>query len=136
MRRPIFISSGAGAALGLLALCVLAAALAPSAAAAPPAHGLALGGGYTGPGPDLVSLQEALALPNDTPVCVKGNITRYLGRDDYTFADSTGTVEVKIPQKAWMGQFMAESDTVEIQGEVKRDKEGRVRIHAHRIIKR
>jgi len=133
MRRPILISRGA--VFGLLALCVLAVGLADGAAAAPAVQGLALGGGYTGPGPALISLKEALPLPNDTPVSVKGNITRYLGRDEYTFSDSTGTVEVRIPQTAWFGQHVGESDTVELQGEIKQEWT-RTLIHVRRVIKR
>ena len=133
MKRPIFISNGA--AFGLLVLCVLTVGWAAGAAAAPHVPGLALGGGYTGPGPDLVSLQEALSLPNDTPVAVKGNITRYLGRDEYTFADHTARTEVRIPQSAWFGQHVGESDTVELQGEIKQEWT-RTLIHVRRVIKR
>jgi len=135
MRPPILMSRGAGAAFGLLAFCVLTAGLAAGAGAAPPVQGLALGGGYTGPGPDLVSLEEALSLPTDTPVTVKGNITRYLGRDEYTFADSTGATLVRIPQTAWFGQHVGESDTVELQGEIKQEWTRTV-IHVRRVIKR
>jgi len=135
MRPPVFTSSGAGAAFGLLAFCLLTVGLVAGAAAAPPVHGLALGGGYTGPGPDLVSLAAALSLPNDTPVTVKGNITRYLGRDEYTFADSTGAAQVRIPQTAWFGQNVGESDTVELQGEIKQEWTRTV-IHVRRVIKR
>jgi len=100
-----------------------------------PGPGPAPGGGYTGPGPALVSLKEALALPHDTPVAVKGNITQYLGRDDYTFTDSTGTAEVKIPPHAWQGQNVSEADTVELQGEVKQERTRTV-LHVRRLIKR
>jgi len=135
MRPPILTSSGAGAAFYLLALCLITVGWAATATAAPPVHGLALGGGYTGPGPDLVSLEEALSLPTDTPVSVKGNITRYLGRDEYTFTDSTATTLVRIPQPAWFGQHVGESDTVELQGEIKQEWT-RTLIHVRRVIKR
>jgi uncharacterized protein (TIGR00156 family) len=121
-------------------ICLLASGLASDAAAAPapgPGPGLIhAGGGYTGPGPALVSVQQASSMQHDSAVSIKGSITRYLGRDDYSFADSTGTVEVKIPPHAWMGQYVAEADTVELQGEVKKDREGRTRIHVHRVVKR
>jgi len=121
-----------------LTLCLLALSLASGAAAAGPGPGFGPGpatGGYTGPGPALMSVQQVLAAPHDTAVSVKGNITRYLGRDDYSFTDGGGNVEVKIPPHAWMGQYMSASDTVEIQGEVKKDRMN-TRIHAHRIVKR
>ena len=123
---------------GLLMLCLLTLSLATGASAAGPGpkpdHGLAQGG-YTGPGPALVSVQQAVSMQHETAVTIKGTITKYLGRDDYTFADSTGTVEVKIPPHAWMGQYVSESDTVELQGELKKDR-SRTRIHAHRLVKR
>jgi uncharacterized protein (TIGR00156 family) len=134
-----FISFGRAMALALFfALCLLTSDLASDAAAGPghgpgPSHAA---GGYTGPGPALVSVQQAASLQHDTAVSIKGNITRYLGRDEYTFTDATGKVEVKIPPHAWMGQYVAESDAVELQGEVKKDREGRTRIHVHRVVKR
>jgi len=135
MRRHIYFSSGLGSALGLFALCVLTFGLAAYAGAAPHAPGLALGGGYTGPGPELVSLQEALALPSETAVTVKGNIIRYLGRDQYIFTDSTGTAEVRIPQAAWFGQQVSEADTVELHGEIKQEWT-RTLISVRRVVKR
>jgi len=94
-------------------------------------------GGYTGPGPEMVSVKQALSMPHDTVVSLEGKITRYLGRDDYAFADSSGTVELKIGPYAWMGQQVAESDTVVLQGEVKIDrKQTGVHIRVHRVIKK
>jgi uncharacterized protein (TIGR00156 family) len=92
-------------------------------------------GGYTGPGPALATVKEAMAKPNDSAVSLKGNIINYLGRDDYTFADSTGSVELRIPPPAWQGQSVSEADTVEIQGEIKQERERTV-IHVRRIIKK
>jgi uncharacterized protein (TIGR00156 family) len=121
-------------------LCLLTLGLAPDAAAAGPGPGHGHGpiqatGGYTGPGPTLTSVQQALSMQHDAAVSIKGNITRYLGRDEYTFTDATGSAEVKIPPHAWMGQYVAASDAVELQGEVKKDR-GRTRIHVHRLVKR
>jgi uncharacterized protein (TIGR00156 family) len=134
-----FISRGRGIAQALFfTLCLLTLGFASVASAAGPGPKPGPGqttGGYTGPGPALVSVQQALASQHDTGVSVKGNITRYLGKDDYTFTDSTGSAEVKIPPHAWMGQYVAASDTVELQGEVKQDRRG-TRIHVHRIVVR
>jgi uncharacterized protein (TIGR00156 family) len=93
-------------------------------------------GGYTGPGPALVSVKQALSLTHDTPVSLKGNITRYMGRDEYTFADATGAVDVRIAPHAWMGQYVAASDTVELQGTVKTDRaRAGSHIRVYRIVK-
>jgi uncharacterized protein (TIGR00156 family) len=117
-----------------LALCLLASGAA-AAGPGPATGGYGQTGGYTGPGPELMSVQQALSAPHDTSVSLKGNITRWLGRDEYAFTDSTGSAEIKIPPHAWMGQHIAASDTVELQGEVRKDRM-RARIHTHRIVKR
>ena len=67
-------------------------------------------------------------------VALKGSITQSLGGKDYMFADSTGTSEVKIGHKAWIGQQISASDTVEIHGKVKKDWT-RTRIDVKRVIK-
>jgi len=137
MRRISFIALGRGMALGFT-LCLLTLGFVPDAAAAGPGPGavqIQTTGGYTGPGPALVSAKQAMSMPHDAALSLKGNITKYLGKDEYTFADSTGAVEVKIPPHAWMGQYVSESDVVELQGEVRQDR-GRTRIHVHRVIKR
>ena len=128
------IALGRATATGLVfTLCVLSCVVVTDAAAAGPAPEM---GGYTGPGPAGVSVKQALSMTHDTPVSLKGNITRYLGRDDYTFTDSTGAVEVKIAPHVWMGQYVAESDTVELQGEVKVDRTRTgSHIRVHRIVK-
>jgi uncharacterized protein (TIGR00156 family) len=74
-------------------------------------------------------------MPHDSAVCVKGNIVKHLGRDEYTFTDATGSTEVRIPSPAWQGQSVSEADTVELQGEVRQERT-RVVIHVRRVIKR
>jgi uncharacterized protein (TIGR00156 family) len=136
-----FISRGKGTVPALFfMLSVFLLVLALSAGAAYAKKGKHEGwspeaGGYTGPGPALVSVRQALSMPHDAGVSVKGNITQYLGKNDYTFADSTGSAEVKIPPHAWMGQSVPASDAVELQGVVKK-KLWRTRIHVHRIVAR
>ena len=135
-----FIFRSASTAFGLLISCFFIVALATGAGAAGPGHdpgpSPAMSGGYTGPGPALVSVQQALSMPPDSVVSLKGNITQYLGRDDYTFADASGTVAAKIPPHAWMGQYVSASDTVELLGEIKIDRKGTgSHIRAHRVVK-
>ena len=137
MHRIPFIARCLGTAFCVLMLCILTLVVATDAVAAGPGpgHPGSAVGGYTGPGPALASVQQAVSMQHDTAVSIKGTITQYLGRDDYTFVDSTGTVEVKIPPHAWMGQYVSESDIVELQGELKKDR-SRTRIHVHRVVKR
>jgi uncharacterized protein (TIGR00156 family) len=137
MNRIPLISSCLGAVLGLLTLGALPLVLATNAAAADPGHPYPVqaAGGYIGPGPALVNVQQALSMPHEAAVSIRGNITQYLGRDDYTFADSSGTVEIKIGPQAWMGQYVADSDTVVIQGEVKKGRSSEVHIRVHQVVK-
>ena len=134
-----FLSRCLGAAFGLFMLCLLPLVLATGAGAAGPGPGHGVGpatGGYTGPGPALVSVQQALSMPHDTAVTLKGNITRYLGKDEYTFTDSSGAAEVRIGPHAWMGQYVGASDTVELHGEIKMDRKHTGRhIRVHRVVK-
>ncbi len=78
-------------------------------------------GGYTGPKPSLVTVEQALSMDDEAWVTLKGTITQSLGGKEYMFADSTGAAEVKIGHKVWMGQYVNASDTVEIHGKVKKN---------------
>jgi len=78
-------------------------------------------GGFNGPGPALLTVQQALEMRDDARVSVKGNIVGSLGDEAYTFKDATGTIEVDIDNEVWRGQTIAPEDVVVISGEV--DKE-------------
>jgi uncharacterized protein (TIGR00156 family) len=73
-------------------------------------------GGYTGPGPALVSVQQALSMPDGTWISIKGNITEYLGGKKYKITDPTGAADAKIGTKAWAGQHVSASDAVVLHG--------------------
>lgn len=77
--------------------------------------------GFQGPGPRIISVQEALQMPDDTKVALRGNIVQHLGGDDYAFQDATGTITLEIDDKRWRGQSITPQDTVEITGKVDRD---------------
>jgi len=79
------------------------------------------GGGFTGPGVQAVSVQEAKNLRDDTPVILRGSILRFLGDEKYLFSDNTGTIVVEIDDKLWIGLSVGEKDLVEIRGEVDRE---------------
>ena len=148
MRYIPFLSRGKGIASALFfTLCLFALGF-----VAAPGLGQTTGGHA---GPAFMSVQQALAAQHGAAVSVKGDFTRYLGRDEYTFTDSTGSAEVTIPVRAWMGlgyygirrdirtlpprvrmgQDTVASNAVELQGEVRKD-DGRARIHVHRIVTR
>lgn len=75
-------------------------------------------GGFTGPGPGVITVEEAKSRRDDAKVVLMGNITHSLGGEHYTFRDATGSVTVEIDHDKWKGQTISPSDLVEIQGEV------------------
>lgn len=91
-------------------------------------------GGYTGPGPQLVTVEQAKGMSDDAHVALKGNIIQSLGGKEYVFKDATGTITVEIGKKRWQGLHIGPDDLVEIHGEV--DKEwSHVEIEVKRVIK-
>lgn len=100
----------------MLALMVLGASLAGAFSAE-----TARAAGFTGPGPDLITVQQARTMNDDTIVALKGNIIKNLGGESYTFQDATGTIEVEIDHEVWRGQQVGPDDIVLITGEVDKD---------------
>ena len=145
MHHISFISRGRGMALAkFFMLCVITLVLSSNAGVAyakkgdkdawrPEVGGSEIGG-YTGPGPEPVSIKQALSMPDGTWVSIKGNVSKYLGGKEYTITDSTGVADAEIGAKAWMGQNVAASDTVLFQGRVKKQW-SQTRIDVKRIIK-
>jgi len=97
--------------------------------------------GFTGPGikgqPVMagqpVTIGEARNLPQDSWVVISGNITNALpGGRHFMFRDTSGEIAVEIGPKEWRGLSASVSDTVEISGEVKKDR-GQVFIKVHLI---
>lgn len=78
-------------------------------------------GGFSGPGPDLVTVQQALAMRDDARVSLQGSIARSLGDETYMFVDATGSIEVEIDHRVWRGQQITPQDVVVISGEVDRE---------------
>lgn len=106
----------------ILTAFLLAATLLPfalSATAATPGEGGY--GGFSGPGPDLVTVQQAMQMRDDSRVTLKGNIIKSLGDEDYLFQDATGTIQVEIDHEVWRGQNIGPQDLVVISGEVDKD---------------
>ena len=99
------------------------------------------GQGFTGPGtngqPIMVSqpvtIGEAKNYPHDSWVVITGNIVSSLpGGIHFTFRDTSGEIPVEIGPKEWRGLSAATSDTVEICGEIKKER-GQVFIKVHAI---
>lgn len=78
-------------------------------------------GGFQGPGIADSTVAEALKLPDDTPVVLKGKIEKSLGNEKYQFNDGSATIVVEIDNDEWRGLTVKPENTVEIRGEI--DKE-------------
>jgi uncharacterized protein (TIGR00156 family) len=79
------------------------------------------GGGFSGPGVALSTVQQAVSLRDDAYVLLRGHIIRHLGKDRYLFRDATGEINVDIDPDKWEGRTVTPEDTVEIRGEVDKD---------------
>lgn len=91
-------------------------------------------GGFYGPGPALVTVQQAMGMRDDTPVTLRGHIVQSLGDEDYLFKDATGTIRVEIDHELWAGIQISPNDLVEIQGEVEKEW-NKTEVDVARIIK-
>ena len=90
--------------------------------------------GFTGTGQvQTITVAQTQTFYDKTPVTVKGNIVQAIGGDNYIFRDSSGDIILKIGPREWMyfGSTIGPSDTIEISGEVHRDKKNRSDIHIH-----
>lgn len=57
-------------------------------------------------------------LTDGMPVTIIGHITMSLGNDQYTFADKTGQMTVKINSYVWDEQKVTPKDKVQIMGKI------------------
>lgn len=128
--RSSRLSAVLGASLALSLMLGASTALAKG-----PDGGFNCGGGFTGPGPALSTVQQAKDMRDDSPVTLQGHIVQHLGDDHYLFKDNTGTINVEIDHKRWQGQNVGPNDLVEISGEVEKDW-SELGIDVKRIIKK
>ena len=79
------------------------------------------GGGFSGPGPALSTVADALKMQDNAYASLRGKIERHVGGDHYIFRDATGSITVDIDQNKWAGQNISPQDTVIIHVEVDKD---------------
>ena len=91
--------------------------------------------GYKGPGPAIVTVEQAKSMRDDARVALKGYIIQSLGDKDYLFKDETGTITVEISPKRWQGLSIGPNDLVELHGKVDKDW-SEVEIDVKQVIKR
>ena len=78
-------------------------------------------GGFQGPGISDSTVAEALKMPDDTPVVLKGKVEKSLGNERYQFNDGTGVIVIEVDNEDWRGLTVTPEDTVEIKGEIEKD---------------
>lgn len=78
-------------------------------------------GGFSGPTPGLSSVAQAKTLRDDAWVVLEGNIIKQVGHELYEFRDTSGTVNVDIDDKYWLGQTVSPGTKVRIEGEIDKD---------------
>lgn len=96
----------AASMFGLTALAMSGAALAQNA------------GGFTGPSVEIITVEQAKGLSDDTFVILRGNIQKKIGDEIYVFSDGTGTINIEIDDEDWNGLTVGPDEVVEIQGEI------------------
>ena len=116
MKKHIFAAFLLSFALGLFCWQIT-----PALSAQGGFTGGSAGGGFTGPGPALTTVEQAKNLRDDTKVTLRGAIVQHLGGDKYLFKDGSGAIHVDIDDDEWMGQSVGPDDTVELYGKVDKD---------------
>jgi uncharacterized protein (TIGR00156 family) len=101
--------------VGALSLCALSLA----------GNADAQSGGFAGPDNlRLVTVAEALELPDDTDVKLQGYIVKALGDENYEFRDDSGTIVVEIDDDEWHGLEVTPDLHIELSGEIEKDWNG------------
>lgn len=75
-------------------------------------------GGFKDPATIVNTVSELKHMRDDSYVVLEGKIEKRLGKEEYLFADSTGTITVEIDDDEWRGVSVGPQDTVEIIGEL------------------
>ena len=82
-------------------------------------------GGFEGPSATdkaPMTVKQAVDLRDDAKVNLRGHIVNSLGDEKYTFTDGTADVIVEIDDEDWAGRKVTPENTVEIFGEVDKDR--------------
>ena len=68
--------------------------------------------------PTYWSVTEVVSLPDNTPVTMRGRITKNMGDNIYVFEDSSGTIMMEIDEEDWNGKTVRVDDIVTVYGNV------------------
>ncbi|MBR3147970.1 MAG: NirD/YgiW/YdeI family stress tolerance protein [Alphaproteobacteria bacterium] len=85
-------------------------------------------GAFAGPGknmnnnmnthPAVWNVTEVISLPDDTPVVMRGRITKNMGNNIFVFEDASGTIMMEIDEESWNGNTVRVDDVVTVYGNV------------------
>ncbi|MGR6979956.1 YgiW/YdeI family stress tolerance OB fold protein [Testudinibacter sp. P27/CKL/0425] len=91
-------------------------------------------GGFINNNLTVTSVSELSKLKDDDRIVLEGVIEKQVGKDDFIFKDASGSVEVEIDRRAWMGQNITPTDKVKLFGEV--DKSwNKTEVEIYRVVK-
>lgn len=91
-------------------------------------------GGYLGGVGEVVTIKQALTMPDESEITLRGQIEKRIKKDKYLFKDESGTITVEIDKDIWNGQTVGPKDTVVISGELDKD-DDRSMIEVDRLVK-
>lgn len=78
-------------------------------------------GGFSGPGLEVITVEQAKTMRDDSRVVLQGMIVQHMGGEKYLFKDETGSVVVEIDDEDWGGLNITPDDVVELYGKVDKD---------------
>lgn len=118
-----------------LLLIATALLIANPAFAEKPATG-GFSGGFTGPSTsNVITVEAAKKLSDDTDVVLVGSITNHISGEKYMFKDATGSIVVEIDKDDWNGQNVSPEDKVQIIGEIDKNLMQEPKIDVDKITK-
>ena len=68
--------------------------------------------------PAVWTVTEVVSLPDDTPVVMRGRITKNMGNNIFVFEDNSGTIMMEIEEDDWNGNTVRVDDIVTVYGNV------------------
>ena len=70
---------------------------------------------------EVVTVEQVRAMPDNSPVIIRGYLLRQNGENSYVFQDTTGTINLEVDDSDWGGLTVSPNDYVEVWGEVDRN---------------
>jgi uncharacterized protein (TIGR00156 family) len=80
-------------------------------------HNMPMNSGANTP-PAVWTVTEVVSLPDNTPVIMRGRITKNMGNNIFVFEDGSGTIMLEIDEESWNGNTVRVDDIVTVYGNV------------------